>query len=295
MKGAAIEVVELTAVNYVMLHLVWLRARNLSEGTIQQRQLCLARLRRFHGGACLMGMDSDDIAAFRDRRTRAGTPLAVQSQAAELAHLRGFYKWMLIEGHRADDPTVRVPRPKLPRRLPRPIPEADLRRAVEMAPDRVRPWLMLAAFAGLRACEIAPLRADDLWWHSTPPIIIVRRAKGGDEQAVPLAPTLAEELRRLPHRGWLFPHGTDRGRHVTPHVVSHLSNEHLHRLGIWSTLHSLRHRFGTQVYKASGHDLRQTQELLRHQSPVSTAIYTQIDPTEGAGVVAALPALRVAR
>lgn len=46
-----------------------------------------------------------------------------------------------------------------------------------------------------------------------------------------------------------------------------------------------RHRFATAVYQTSGRDLRTTQELMRHATPVSTAIYTWIDPADGAAAV----------
>ena len=65
---------------------------------------------------------------------------------------------------------------------------------------------------------------------------------------------------------------------VTPHLVSKLCNEYLHDIGIDDTLHSLRHWFATSVYVSSGRDLRATQELLGHESPASTQIYTYVDP-----------------
>src|SRR5690606_22330993 len=139
--------------------------------------------------------------AFRERRTRAGQALSIDAQAMELSHLAGFYRWCVVEGYRDDDPTMRVPRPKLPRNLPHPIPEDDLARAIALAePTRVRPWLMLAAYAGLRACEIAPLRGEDLWWHTDPPLLVIQQGKGGDMGTVPIAPDLEAELRCLPRR-----------------------------------------------------------------------------------------------
>lgn len=96
-------------------------------------------------------------------------------------------------------------------------------------------------------------------------------------------------LRELPRKGWLFPRHDGQLGPIRAHTVSHLANRHLHRIGIDLTFHSLRHRFGTQVYRVSGRDLRQTQELMRHRSPVSTAIYTEVDQGEAYGVVSALP------
>lgn len=48
------------------------------------------------------------------------------------------------------------------------------------------------------------------------------------------------------------------------------------RAGVTGTPHGLRHHFGTQVLRASGGDLRTTQRALRHASPATTAIYTQV-------------------
>jgi hypothetical protein len=48
-------------------------------------------------------------------------------------------------------------------------------------------------------------------------------------------------------------------------------------------------RYGTLVYKACGHDLRATQESMRHNLPVRTALYTFNDPTDTRSIVNALP------
>ena len=109
---------------------------------------------------------------------------------------------------------------------------------------------------------------------------------------VPLSATLAGELRLcdLPRRGWLFPRHDGQPGPVPAHLVSHLANEHLHSLGIESTLHKLRHRFGTQVLRASG-NLRHAQEALRHRSITSTQIYTAVTNVELAAVVNAVPSV----
>jgi integrase/recombinase XerD len=110
--------------------------------------------------------------------------------------------------------------------------------------------------------------------------------------AVPLSSSLAAALDScdLPATDWLFPHGWQDGP-VRPWTVSHQSNAYLHSIGITHTLHTLRHWFGTHTYRATGRDLRMTQELLRHRSPVSTAIYTFSDPGEAAAAVERLPTL----
>lgn len=271
-------------------HLDHLRWRNQRPGVIAQRRYALLRLARFHD-IDLLDVTTEHVAAFRDRPTRAGQPLAPASQSAELSHLRAFYKWALLEELIVSDPMLRVPLPRLPRWLPHPIPEHELAEAIRTARARIRPFFMLAAYAGLRACEIAPLRGDDLWWHHDPPLIRIREGKGGDEGLVPLAPALRAELLALPRHGWLFPKTNGDPGPLRAWSVSHLANDHLRRLGSTFTLHACRHRFGTQVYRASGRDMRQTQELMRHKSIKSTAIYTEVDQSEAATIVASLPSL----
>jgi integrase len=179
-------------------------------------------------------------------------------------------------------------RPKLGRKLPRPMPEADMQMAVEMAGEPIRSMLMLAGFAGLRACEIAGLRGEHI--RRDDRVILVAEGKGGGMSSVPIAPDLWPFVERLPESGWCFLL-TD-GRPMAPHNVSHWCNRFLHSIGIDHSLHTLRHRFGTAVYAASGRDLRVTQDLLRHRSPVVTSLYTWVSPGHLADAVAALPSMR---
>lgn len=270
-------------------HLDYLRLLNRRPGTIDQRRNVLLRLARFHETE-LLALTSAQIAAFRDRPSRAGQPLAASSQAVELAHFRAFYRWAMLYELTDHDPTARVPRPRTMRGLPHPIPEHELALVLNEAPERIRPWYLLGAYAGLRACEIAPLRGEDIWWHHDPVLIVVREGKGGDPGTVPLHPLLEPVLAALPRRGLLFSRADGQPGANRPGMVSQHCNKHLHRIGSTHTLHSCRHRFGTMIYRLSGGDLRLTQELMRHKSPTTTAIYTLIDQSAAAGVVAALPA-----
>lgn len=270
-------------------HLDWCRWSNLRPGTITQRRYALNRLARFHPDVELLDITHEHVAAFRDRLTRAGQPLAPNSQSMELKHFRGFFTWAVLEGLIDQDPMLRVPMPRLPKKLPHPIPEHELALALATARERIRPWFLLAAFAGLRASEIAALRADDIWWHTTPALIVVREGKGGGEGTVPMSPIIADALAPLPKRGWLFPKLDGSLGPVKGWTVSHLCNDHLHRIGSTHTIHACRHRFGTLIHRLSGGDLRVTQELMRHKSILSTTLYTEVDQAQAAGVVAALP------
>lgn len=260
-------------------HLRHLRRRNLRPSTIEQRGRALRRLSRTCDLARVTGEEIEDWLDARD--------LIPSSRASEISHIRGFYKWALMEGVLEHDPTLRVVRPRVPKRLPRPMPEPDLAVAVQMAPPQIRAMLMIAAFAGLRACEIARLEGEHV--QLSDGVLLVMEDKGGGMSSVPIAPALRPVFASLPQSGPLFLL-TD-GRRMRPHNVSHWCNNYLHALGISHTLHTLRHRFGTAVYEASGRDLRATQELLRHKTPVSTALYTWLSPGHLAEAVNRVPAV----
>lgn len=268
-------------------HLDWCHARNLRPSTIYQRHRALVRLSLAIGCAPALATP-EALADWWDGLTARLTPAG---RKADLLHVRGFYRWAVLEEHLVTDPTLRLASPRLPRRLPRPIPDADLAVALEMAPERVRPWLYLAAYAGLRACEIAQVRGEDVAWDHEPPVLLIPEGKGGGMSAVPIPPVLAEVLAGLPRRGWLFPRGDGLPGANRPWTISQVANRYLHGLGITHTLHTLRHWYGTSVYRESGHDLRATQELMRHLSPVSTAGYTWVSPGDAAATVARLPVL----
>lgn len=249
-------------------HLDWCRLRSLRPATVDQRRYTIRRL------AAWLGFPPEEATAQQLSDWYATLiRLTPESRGTELAHVRQYFKWLQAEGVRYDEPTVRLPRPRSRPRLPRPITDVDLEVAIMTADNRVRAMLVLAAYAGLRAGEIARLRREDILDGQTPPMILVVDGKGGKQRLVPLHPEIEVELQLLPARGYLFLKADVKGGGpLLPHSVSQMCNNHLHALGITSTLHQARHWFGTNVYRASK-DLRMTQDLMGHNSPVSTAGY----------------------
>lgn len=251
--------------------------RGLSELSIRNRQSELVRFATFIAPTPILEATRHDVLAWLDSR-----PLTHDSWRNALVHLRGFYRWALDEEYLEALPTARITPPRQRRGLPRPMPDADVARAIAAAPSSVmRAWLLLGVFAGLRCCEIAGLEACDVREEGT---LLVRHGKGRKERAVPLHPEVVAALVALPMpvSGPLFP--APDGRPVAPYVVSQGMNRHLHRLGIASTAHTLRHSFATKVYRAT-RDLRLTQEMLGHSSVATTQIYAACDPATAAPAV----------
>lgn len=267
-------------------HANYLRYLNRRPTSVRQRILTLRRLERY-AGSPLLELDFDTLHGFVDH-PRHG----VEARAAAVSHVRGFYRWATEEGHLISDPSLRLRRPKRERRLPRPIPDEAAARALTKAENPIRQWLFLAAYAGLRACEIAQLRGSDVLVGQVPPVLIIRESKGGDMSTVTIGEplrTIARELAQID--GWCFPKGRNMGGHITASQLQKRANGYLHELGIPETLHQFRHWFGTKSYRATGRDLRTTQELMRHRSPVSTAGYTFIDQGDIGRALDALPRL----
>jgi len=264
----------------------WLSARNLSTTTIRTYQRTLIRVSNYLDSPDWYQITRDDIERWLDT-TRAGDA----SRYHYLSHLAQFFKWGCDEGMWSEDPTRRIPRPKLDETLPHFIPPADLRRAIHHAEPKMAAWITLGALAGLRCKEIAGLRAQDLRWELDPPMLIVSSPKGRRQRSVAIHHELQDALHRygLPRRGFVFCRdGTNEP--ITPNMVSWQGGKYLREQGIDGSMHSLRHSFGTALYRQT-RDIRLVQEQLGHRHPNTTAVYTHLAPSEGAEAVMGLPSL----
>jgi integrase/recombinase XerC len=270
----------------VSRYLAHLRLQGLSPGTIYARKRLLRRLAL----ALPVPLSQATPQMLEDwRASLTHTPAVI---AGYVSHARCYYSWAVTQGLCPSNPAAAVPVPRKPRRLPRPITEADLMAALASAPARIRVWIILAAWAGLRACEIALLRADSIVLSASPPVVHITwdATKGSGERFVPLGPWAVGELAAagLPSSGWAFGRADGQAGPNRPHRVSQAANTWLHEHGIAATLHQLRHRFATQALHVSG-NLREVQELLGHQNIASTTIYTLVEVSAAAQTVAALP------
>lgn len=261
-------------------HLADMRTRGRRPRTIDVRRWAIRRMMADikHDPATATRAQIERWA--RKQRGAASTVSWTLTQASQ------YIDWARRRGYRKDNPLEDIGRPHRPRRLPRPIGEDDLADAMRCADDRMRAILALAGWAGLRACEIAGLRWQDIdrrgGW------LVVVEGKGGHQRAVPLHPVVVDALAAL---GW-HPRGpvlAHEGRPVLPITISRLASRHLRSVGVTATLHQLRHRYGTEAYRGSK-DLRVVQELLGHADPSTTALYTAVDEDRLRAAVANIPA-----
>lgn len=256
------------------------RRRNLSKGTVEVRRSHLVTFAAAHRGG-FGTVTRQQVDEFLDGRN-----LSARTRAWNLSCLHVFYAWAIDEGVLESDPTAKIRRPKLDKTLPRPIPDVDLRRAIELADPQTLCWLLLGAYGGLRCKEIAGLSVEDVLADAGTLRIV--RGKGAKDRMVPLHADVLAALRALPMpaSGAVFRRKNYLDRYPAAQLVQEF-NAYLRSLGIKSTAHTCRHWFASTLYQAT-HDLRLVQELLGHTSPETTAIYTKLDQSAAAGAVSLL-------
>ncbi|RIT43339.1 integrase [Mycobacteroides abscessus] len=263
--------------SYLDEHCRWMLRAGRAERTIKLRRMHMQYLVDF------LGRDPVDATERELEAWQDSVPL--DQLRNKTAMVRPYYVYIHQRGYRADNPAALLVTPRKKRNLPRPIVFEAMERAILHAPSlRMRAWLILAAYAGLRAKEVAHLERDN----------IVRRPEGG--VFIRLTRTKGEYQRvtALPEWAWqiiepaLAPEGLcfrrERGTGpVTPQQISQLSNDWLHKSGTRSTFHSLRHWAGSSGIEHE--DLRVVQEFLGHTNPQTTAIYTAVNPQRIARMV----------
>jgi integrase/recombinase XerC len=268
----------------VRSHLKHLRLEGKSELTMYHRERALLRLAAFLPVPLL---DADDAMLYD---WRASLRVSDAAAAGYISHVKEFYKWAHKRGLIESSPATELPVPKLGRRQPRPIPDADLMKAVADASGTVRIWLVLAAWCGLRAKEIAGLRAENIRLRDRKPVIIVASdaTKGTAERTIDLCDFARAELAacRLPVTGHAWTYAD--GRPVRPWWVSKLCNAYLHEHGIASTLHCLRGWFATTAY-AESQDIIAVQEMMGHASIETTRPYIRHGSARNKAIVGRLP------
>jgi len=173
---------------------------------------------------------------------------------------RSFFRWAVQTGRVESDPTIGLPTITVPEPIPRPAPEHVVRAALQLDDERLVLMVLLAAYGGLRACEVAAVHSRDLAGD-----VLNVVGKGGKHRVVPVSGDLLERLQRV--QGWAFP--SPLGGHITPGHVSRLLSRALP--DGW-TAHTLRHRMATTAYAGTG-DLLAVQRLLGHSRPETTQRY----------------------
>jgi len=230
-----------------------------------------------------------NLVAFLRSRRAAG--LAAATVSRQISALRMFFRFLVAEGTRQDEPTRNMETPRPWRTLPRCLSEKeveDLLAAVELTTPRgLRDAALLELLyaTGLRVSELLGLRLQDL--NLAGGFILVR-GKGDKERLVPLGERAADAVRLFLDRGRpvlvggvatkLLVPGRRPARPMTRQAYWKNLRLLAARAGITRSFspHTLRHSFATHLLE-HGADLRTVQTLLGHADISTTQIYTHLD------------------
>lgn len=217
------------------------------------------------------------------------TTLSKRSQARVLSSLHSFYKWMIMEGEMTDNPSDAIEAPKLGKYLPAVLSVEEVDRLIAAVDldsafgKRDRAMLETLYGLGLRVSELVSLRISSIWTEQGFVSVI---GKGDKQRLVPLGGMARDAIRDyLEVRG----PAADRessdilflnrfGRALTRVAVFKMIKAYAMKAGISKEIspHTLRHSFATHLIE-NGADLRAVQEMLGHESILTTEIYTHID------------------
>jgi integrase/recombinase XerC len=247
-------------------HLRFLRRSGARKETIKHRRDNIRRLSRALR-IPLLEATSNDLDRWQDALV-----VSLSSIQTYTGHVRAFYRWAHETKRREDNPALQLPMPSIPRRLPHPIPEKDLKLAFRCADLEMQSWLGFSGWCGLRCFEIAGLNDQSLI-DDEDGMLLRFEGKGGKERIVPVPEDLRPLVRAVAKRGRWF--RTPTGLPANGNYVSAKSSAFFASIGLPYTLHWCRHRFGTEHYRICK-DIRATQELLGHASPATTALYVQV-------------------
>jgi integrase/recombinase XerD len=228
-------------------------------------------------------------------------PLSASSAARTLIAVRGFHRFLALEGETPADPAEGVAPPKAPKRLPKAISIQDVENLMAAAshadgPAALRDRAILEVLygAGARISEAIGLDVDDIDFGDLSLDRVERRpgsvrllGKGSKERVVPLGSYAQDAVTAYTIRA--RPDLAKRGR-GTPALFLNLRGGRLSRQGAWAAIraaadraglgdtvspHTLRHSFATHLLDG-GADVRVVQELLGHASVTTTQIYTLV-------------------
>ncbi|NKF24664.1 site-specific tyrosine recombinase XerD [Solimonas marina] len=263
---------------------LWLE-RGLSKNTQASYRSDLALVARWLAprGTSIVAAAEADL-----REYLAAARRSARTQARLLSALRQFYRYLVADRQREDDPSGRLESPKLGLRLPKTLTEHDVQALLE-APNvddplglRDRAMLELMYASGLRVSELVTLRRSGIDLRQGVVQIV---GKGGKER---LVPTGEEALYWI--QGYLR---EARGEHATAGVEALFVTTHgeaMTRQNFWMRIkgharaagirsalspHTLRHAFATHLLE-HGADLRAVQALLGHADLSTTQIYTHV-------------------
>lgn len=220
--------------------------------------------------------------------------ISERSQARAISSIKAFFKFLLEDDYRTDNPATLLEGPKLGLYLPDTLSEEDINRIIACIDNstdigkRNKCILEVLYGCGLRVSELIDLKISNINFKES---YIMVEGKGEKTRLVPLANTTAEFIKSYIHtvrnktkinkkyEDTLFLNS--RGTNMSRVIVFIIIKELTQKAGISKSIspHTFRHSFATHLLQ-NGADLRFIQEMLGHSSITTTQVYTHLKTEE---------------
>lgn len=217
--------------------------------------------------------------------------ISPRTQARTISGIKSFYKYLMVEGKISNDPTSLLESPKIGRKLPDVLSIEEIDNLIDSVDlnksegQRNKAMIETLYSCGLRVSELVSLKITNLYFDQG---FIRIEGKGNKERLVPVSSKAVEEVETYmseyrkklnvskDSENILFLNR--RGKKLSRVMVFTIIKGLAKKVGIQKSIspHTFRHSFATHLING-GADLRAVQEMLGHESILTTEIYTHID------------------
>jgi len=214
-----------------------------------------------------------------------------RTQARTISGIKSFYKYLLIEGKVQGDPTTLLESPKIGRKLPDVLSLEEIDAIIDAVdlnkPEGQRNKAMLETLysCGLRVSELVNLRVTSLFFEQG---FVKIEGKSEKERLVPISQKAIVEINkyltgyrktlRISKESENILFLNRRGKKLSRVMIFTIIKNLAQKVGMGKKIspHTFRHSFATHLI-SGGADLRAVQEMLGHESILTTEIYTHLD------------------
>ncbi|MCK5339114.1 MAG: site-specific tyrosine recombinase XerD [Bacteroidales bacterium] len=231
----------------------------------------------------------DDLQLFIKEINELG--LSARTQARIISGLKAFFKYLSLEGLVKDDPASLLEGPRPGRKLPDTLSITEIERIIEVIDmsraegERNKAIIETLYGCGLRVSELTNLKITDIFFRE---MFVKVIGKGNKERFVPIGNTAIRHINLYldNSRMHVQPKKYDedilflnrRGGRLSRTMILLIVKDLGEKAGIRKSIspHTFRHSFATHLVEG-GADLRAVQEMLGHESIITTEIYTHLD------------------
>ena len=217
--------------------------------------------------------------------------LSARTQARIISGLKAFFKYLSLEGLIKDDPASLLEGPRPGRKLPDTLSITEIERIIEAIDmskaegERNKAIIETLYGCGLRVSELINLKITDIFFRE---MFVKVIGKGNKERFVPIGNTAIRHINLYldNSRMHVQPKKYDedilflnrRGGRLSRTMILLIVKDLGEKAGIRKSIspHTFRHSFATHLVEG-GADLRAVQEMLGHESIITTEIYTHLD------------------